>query len=166
MILFVAEVYISATALLRSGTVLADDNIEFPVRLFSRGYGSYKQCVAARALFVVFLHLVVPLEALQCHAVRVALESLSTKRGREAPKNFASLVSLVSLGCMFVWVWTVSDLTFVFSRAHLCLVRHVDSRLALRQEKVPFELFERVLRSSPVCAWGECLGRRNLNDKL
>eukprot|EP00903_Cladosiphon_okamuranus_P011178 g10549.t1 len=35
-----------------------------------------------------------------------------------------------------------------------------------KEEKVSFELFERVLRSSPVCAWGECLGRRNLNDKL
>ncbi|CAM9307507.1 unnamed protein product [Pylaiella littoralis] len=34
------------------------------------------------------------------------------------------------------------------------------------EEQVAFELFERVLRSSPVCAWGECLGRRNLNSKL
>lgn len=47
-------------------------------------------------------------------------------------------------------------------RCLLCLL----FTLCSRQEKVSFELFERVLRSSPVCAWGECLGRRNLNDKL
>ncbi|CAN0131184.1 unnamed protein product [Scytosiphon promiscuus] len=31
------------------------------------------------------------------------------------------------------------------------------------EEKLSFELFERVLRSEPVCAWGECLGIRNRN---
>ncbi|CBN79564.1 conserved unknown protein [Ectocarpus siliculosus] len=33
------------------------------------------------------------------------------------------------------------------------------------EEQISFELFERVLRSGPVCAWGECLGIRN-RDKL
>ncbi|CAN0124890.1 unnamed protein product [Ectocarpus sp. 4 AP-2014] len=34
-----------------------------------------------------------------------------------------------------------------------------------KEEQISFELFERVLRSGPVCAWGECLGIRN-RDKL